>query len=89
MIGYNDTVHLAPAVTGSLLYFLGLGLVRPAYDHVMKCSHLFNLLQARGAISVSERVGYVGRIRGLACKVAQAYVEKLEAASPKLVDAKA
>jgi glycyl-tRNA synthetase alpha chain len=59
---------------------LTLGLVRPAYDHVMKCSHLFNLLQARGAISVSERVGYVARVRNLACRVAQAYVDKLEPA---------
>jgi glycyl-tRNA synthetase alpha chain len=49
-------------------------LVRPAYEQVMKCSHAFNLLQARGAISVSERVTYVARVRNLACRVAQAYV---------------
>jgi glycyl-tRNA synthetase alpha chain len=41
----------------------------------MKCSHTFNLLDARGAISVSERVTYIARVRALACKVAQAYVE--------------
>ena len=46
----------------------------PAYDATMKCSHLFNLLDARGAISVSERTGYVGRIRGLARQVAQSYL---------------
>lgn len=46
----------------------------PAYDATMKCSHLFNLLDARGAISVSERTGFIGRIRGLARKVAQTYV---------------
>ncbi len=57
---------------------LSLGLVRPAYDYVMKCSHLFNLLQARGAISVSERVGYVARVRSLACQTAQRYVAKLD-----------
>lgn len=57
---------------------LSLKLVRPAYDQVMKCSHTFNLLQARGAISVSERVGYVARVRGLACQVAQRYAESVE-----------
>ena len=61
---------------------LGMGLVGPGYDQVMKCSHAFNLLQARGAISVSERVGYVARVRGLACMAAQRYVEKIE--GPKL-----
>jgi glycyl-tRNA synthetase alpha chain len=58
---------------------LAAGLVRPAYEQVMKCSHLFNLLQARGAISVSERVTYVARVRGIACKVAQAYVAPFRA----------
>jgi glycyl-tRNA synthetase alpha chain len=57
---------------------LPMGLVRPAYDQVMKCSHLFNLLQARGAISVSERVGYVARVRAMACQVAQRYAESFE-----------
>lgn len=52
----------------------GLGLPLPAYDHVLKCSHAFNLLQARGAISVAERARYIGRIRDLACRVARAYV---------------
>jgi glycyl-tRNA synthetase alpha chain len=47
----------------------------PAYDAVMKCSHLFNLLQARGAISVSERVGYVLRVRAIAKLVAEKYLE--------------
>jgi glycyl-tRNA synthetase alpha subunit len=41
----------------------------------MKCSHTFNLLDARGAISVSERVTYIARVRGVACAVAQAYVK--------------
>lgn len=50
----------------------------PAYDAVMKCSHLFNLLDARGAISVSERVGYVLRVRTLAKTVAEAYIKMLE-----------
>jgi glycyl-tRNA synthetase alpha chain len=49
----------------------------PAYDEVLKCSHTFNLLDARGAISVAERAAYIGRVRSLARKVAQLYVEKI------------
>ena len=52
------------------------GLVLPAYDAVMKCSHLFNLLDARSAISVSERVSYVLRIRTLAKMVAEGYMKQ-------------
>ena len=55
---------------------LAAGLVKPAYEHVMKCSHTFNLLDARGAISVSERVHFIARVRALACAVAQAYVKE-------------
>ncbi|MCL2145000.1 MAG: glycine--tRNA ligase subunit alpha [Endomicrobia bacterium] len=51
------------------------GLPLPAYDAVMKCSHLFNLLQARGAISVSERVAYVLRVRTIAKAVAEGYLK--------------
>jgi len=54
-------------------------LVYPAYDAVIKCSHLFNLLEARGAISVTERTGYIKRVRALSRRVAQAYLEKREA----------
>lgn len=52
------------------------GLVLPAYDAVMKCSHLFNLLDARSAISVSERVSYVLRVRTLAKLVAEGYMKQ-------------
>jgi glycyl-tRNA synthetase alpha chain len=52
---------------------LDLKLVNPGYDAVIKCSHMFNLLDARGAISVSERVGYIGRVRKIARKSAVAY----------------
>ena len=48
----------------------------PAYDQVLKCSHLFNLLDARGAISVTERVGVIARVRKLAVGVAQAWVDQ-------------
>jgi glycyl-tRNA synthetase alpha chain len=48
----------------------------PAYDQVLKCSHTFNLLDARGAISVTERAAYIGRVRNLARAVAESYVEQ-------------
>ncbi len=51
------------------------GLPLPAYDMALKCSHTFNLLDARGAISVTERAGYIGRIRALSRQVALAYHE--------------
>jgi len=58
------------------------GLTRPAYDFVLKTSHMFNLLDARGAISVTERTGYIARVRNLARKVAEAYVAELGEAEP-------
>jgi glycyl-tRNA synthetase alpha chain len=52
--------------------------VLPAYEMVMKSSHTFNLLDARGAISVTERAAYIGRVRALARAIAQAYYESRE-----------
>lgn len=52
------------------------GLVFPAYDYVLKCSHTFNLLDAKGVISVTERTGYITRIRNLARKIAQTYIDE-------------
>jgi glycyl-tRNA synthetase alpha chain len=52
--------------------------VLPAYEMVLRCSHAFNLLDARGAISVTERAAYIGRVRALARLVAQAYYESRE-----------
>ena len=54
-------------------------LALPAYEMVMKCSHSFNLLDARGAISVTERAAYIGRARALARKVAQTYYDARQA----------
>jgi glycyl-tRNA synthetase alpha chain len=66
---------------------LEIGLVNPGYDCVIKCSHLFNLLDARGAISVSERVGYIARVRKLARRASQAWVEQRRALEfPLLTD---
>jgi len=53
-------------------------LALPAYEMVLKCSHTFNLLDARGAISVTERAAYIGRIRALARAVAKSYYESRE-----------
>ena len=53
-------------------------LVFPSYDYVLKCSHIFNLLDARGVISVTERTGYITRVRNLARKIAKTYVEERE-----------
>lgn len=52
------------------------GLVHPAYDYILKCSHTFNLLDARGAVSVTERAGYLARIRNMARKVARVFVQE-------------
>jgi glycyl-tRNA synthetase alpha chain len=59
----------------------GQPLVLPAYDHVMKASHLFNLMDARGSIAVAERQSYIGRIRDLCKACAQAWVALEEAAA--------
>ncbi len=53
-------------------------LVWPAYDYCLKCSHVFNLLDARGAISVAERTNYIARVRNLARMVAHGYVSQRE-----------
>lgn len=55
------------------------GLVLPSYDYVLKCSHTFNLLDARGVISVTERTRYIRQVRGLARRVAQLYLDQREA----------
>lgn len=52
------------------------GLAQPAYDYTLKCSHTFNLLDARGALSVSERASFIGRVRHLARLCAQAYLDQ-------------
>jgi glycyl-tRNA synthetase alpha chain len=51
--------------------------ILPAYDHCLKCSHLFNLMDARGVISTTERAALMARVRGLACRTAAAYLEQI------------
>ena len=59
-------------------HLIDVQLALPAYEQVLKCAHSFNLLDARGAISVTERAAYIGRIRNLARAVAQSYYESRE-----------
>jgi glycyl-tRNA synthetase alpha chain len=56
-------------------HLMGQQLALPAYEQLLKCGHCFNLLDARGAISVTERAAYIGRIRVLARAVAQSYLQ--------------
>jgi glycyl-tRNA synthetase alpha chain len=72
---FEDMERQAPrilAMTGPQ----GQQLVLPAYDHVLKASHLFNLMDARGAIAVAERQSYIGRIRDLCRMCAEAWVKQ-------------
>ncbi|ADU52243.1 glycyl-tRNA synthetase alpha chain [Thermaerobacter marianensis DSM 12885] len=57
---------------------LDQGLALPGYDYVLKCSHLFNVLEARNAVGASERTALLGRVRGLARKAAEAYLAQRE-----------
>ncbi len=60
------------------LQLLEKSLVLPAYDYTLKCSHTFNQLDARGAISVTERTGYIAKVRKLARMCAEQYVHQRE-----------
>ncbi|MCH7646162.1 MAG: glycine--tRNA ligase subunit alpha [Nitrospinae bacterium] len=65
---------------------LGKNLIWPAYDYCLKCSHVFNLLDARGAISVNERTSYIGRVRELARGCAEGYVKQREEMGYPLIE---
>jgi glycyl-tRNA synthetase alpha chain len=70
------------------LQLIDKGLRLPGYDYCLTCSHTFNLLDARKAISVAERTRYIGRIRNIARKVAQRYLEQREAMGYPLLNEK-
>src|SRR5260370_36869712 len=55
---------------------LAAGLVIPSYDYILKCSHLFNVLDTRGAIGVTERAGYFRRMANMTKDVAKAYLDQ-------------
>jgi glycyl-tRNA synthetase alpha chain len=71
-------LRLFESYEGEAKRLIGAQCVLPAYEMVMKSSHAFNLLDARGAISVTERAAYIGRVRALSRAVAQAYLESRE-----------
>jgi len=54
------------------------GIVLPAYEYALKCSHIFNLLDSRGAISITERTNYIARVREIARRCALLYVKETE-----------
>jgi glycyl-tRNA synthetase alpha chain len=84
LIGFFDTYE------SEAHKLVAKNLILPAYDYCLKCSHTFNLLDARKAISVAERTRYIGRIRNIARKVAMQYAEqRKEMGYPLLKDAKA
>jgi glycyl-tRNA synthetase alpha chain len=68
--------HLFELYENESQRMIGYELVLPAYEYCLKCSHTFNLLDARGAISVTERTGYIGRIRQLARASAETYLKQ-------------
>jgi glycyl-tRNA synthetase alpha chain len=70
---FEDMERMVPQILGARGR-QGQQLVLPAYDHVLKASHLFNIMDARGAIAVAERQSYIGRIRDLCKQCAEAYV---------------
>ena len=75
---YSDVEFLFSAFTAyekEALLLMQNKLALPAYEQVLKAAHTFNLLDARGAISVTERAAYIGRIRNLAKNVSQSYLE--------------
>ena len=75
----EELLHAFRHQEGECKRLVELGLPLPAYEQVLKASHTFNLLDARGAISVTERQGYILRVRDLARAVAQSYYEAREA----------
>jgi glycyl-tRNA synthetase alpha chain len=68
---------------------LKLGLVLPSYDYALRCSHTFNVLEARGAVSVTERTGFIQRVRRLAVGCAREYLKQREAMGYPLLKAAA
>jgi len=84
LIGFFDTYE------SEAHKLVAKGLILPAYDYCLKCSHTFNLLDARKAISVAERTRYIGRIRNIARQVAMHYTEqRKEMGYPLLKEKKA
>lgn len=78
--------HLFEVYNEEALKQIENGLVHPAYDYVLKCSHTFNLMDARGMVSATDRAGFLARIRNMARKLAVAFVEKRKELGFPLLD---
>ena len=74
----NFLLDLFAKYEAESMRIIGESLILPAYEYCLKCSHTFNLLDARGAISVTERTGYIARIRNLARACAEGYIKQRE-----------
>jgi glycyl-tRNA synthetase alpha chain len=74
----QEVADPGPSTLGSQISTLPRFPLRKVYEFALKCSHLFNILDARGAISVTERVALIARVRKIACDTARIYVERLE-----------
>jgi len=72
----NFLLDLFAKYEAESMRIIGESLILPAYEYCLKCSHTFNLLDARGAISVTERTGYIARIRNLARACAEGYLKQ-------------
>jgi glycyl-tRNA synthetase alpha chain len=83
----GEALQLLWKAAGQEAASLGRFPLRKVYELCLKCSHLFNILDARGAISVTERVALIARVRKLACEVARMYVDRQAAARQPLVEA--
>jgi glycyl-tRNA synthetase alpha chain len=83
----GEALRLLGTAAGQEAAALGRFPLRKVYELCLKCSHLFNILDARGAISVTERVALIARVRKLACDVARIYVDRQAAARQPLVEA--
>jgi len=81
-------LHAFNASEAECRRLIELGLPWPAYDYCLKCSHTFNLLDARGAISITERTGYIARVRALATGVARLYAAQREKLGYPMLDNK-
>ena len=68
---------------------LDSGLIIPALEHCLKCSHLFNILDSSGSIGVTERTAYILRVRQLAVRIARAYVDQSASSSPDMLQGQA
>ena len=74
----NLLFSLFDSYEGEAKIIIEKDIILPAYDYVLKCSHVFNVLDARGAISVTERTGFISRVRNLARLIAQSYLKQRE-----------